>query len=485
MELLPESTEAASEAWLLTRITKAELDTVVRGVGEVARLLCDFGALRAALEADAGFLTEDRVVLSVFEVLPGLGLLEKLDATSYRFRIDQYGIGIAVSGETESAGNVPAPDRAVIEDLLAYLSAFVDALGAIGIDPGDLVRGNALPATLNWPEIWAASKRLQAALSADGKSDAVEADVQLVRGFRAVILQRSQPLSLGLLLADYIRHRAEVLHATMPDNARAAPDMAGTLSAFARHIGVAWNSMAVRETQPDPALGGLLAELLQRVDLLPAFSVNLDDTVSIVRWQAALVNPLVSSGHAASKGGFDTQTAWNSWIDPVVATILGPSVTRRKPRIQDLLGAAAGCLPSRLFRRDLSDFQPWEWTMLALEGAMTAAGATQETTPLWALLAGLRALGVDGGKLTDLHSLFADLPASIASPAPVLVRLLEGAPDAKTAILNVARDIALAEAVAGTDSPVLWISEDSVQRYGPALSWLESNGVFAEVRYEQ
>jgi hypothetical protein len=479
MELLPADNDAASEAWLLTRITKAELDTVVRGVQELARLLCDFGALRSALEADDGFSPEDRVVLPVFAVLPGPGLLQRLDATTYRFRIDKYGIGLVAAGGAAASAGGTAPVRDEVEGLLAYLSAFVDALDEIGIDLPGLARAKALPATLNWADMKAALSRLHASIDSGAWSEAADGDLQLVRGCQTLILQRSAPLALALLLANFVRHQAAELEG------RVAPwGLEPTLSCFARHIGAPWNSMALGTEEPDPALTSILTRLLLLTEALPVYAPSLDTAATIAAWRAAVTGPAILNRPPGAKLWFDQKIAWSSWTEFVLAVVLVSAPARREPRLEDLVGAAAHRLPSRLFRRDLAEFQPWDWTMLALEGAMTAAGVRDEA-PLWALLAGLRALGVDGGKMAELRGLFPAISAAIGSPEPVLARLLEGAPRAATAILNVVADLNLAEPVANTDTPMLWIDLGSLRDYSPALSWLESNGVFDEVRREQ
>ena len=113
---------------------------------------------------------------------------------------------------------------------------------------------------------------------------------------------------------------------------------------------------------------------------------------------------------------------------------------------------------------------------------MAACGEPSEA-PLWALVAGLRALGIDGDTITRLLVKAADAP--ITTPDGAINQLLERAPPAEKAILHNIKNRTLPPDATAAISPGLYIDESDIDTFDRALAWLQDNQVFDEVTYER
>jgi hypothetical protein len=162
------------------------------------------------------------------------------------------------------------------------------------------------------------------------------------------------------------------------------------------------------------------------------------------------------------------ESSWAAWRERVLHFLVDPqSLATDVPLLADLILAASGRLPSRLFRADLAAMLPWEWSLLVLEATMPPSSTL---VTAWGMLAGLRALGFDGVLLRTL-----------AGPDnPEGARFAEGVPPAPKGILTIVESFDLVQAGPPPDIPTLLVHSDHLQRYDAALGRLVSLGVVSQ-----
>jgi hypothetical protein len=107
---------------------------------------------------------------------------------------------------------------------------------------------------------------------------------------------------------------------------------------------------------------------------------------------------------------------------------------------------------------------------MVLEGA-----ATQ---PAWAIVAGLRALGFDGGLIEQLATVLM-VDAKDATGID-LHRFAAGAVSAHQGVLTQVDTEDLVRGRRDDELPLLWVRSSDIPRYDSALNWLLAQGVFDE-----
>jgi len=180
------------------------------------------------------------------------------------------------------------------------------------------------------------------------------------------------------------------------------------------------------------------------------------------------------------------QQAWDRWYEVVLEFIVAPtSWTPPKPHFEDLWLEGAGLLPSRLLRPELTQLTLFDWTELVIHGAMTSIGSAAEAnlTPVWALNAGLRVLGLDATSIGRLVNKNMSMP--LASPKGAVGRLLEGIGPANKAALFFCRGRTLPPGAPDPNYPGLYVDERDINYSAPALVWLKDAEVFEEAINDQ
>ena len=181
--------------------------------------------------------------------------------------------------------------------------------------------------------------------------------------------------------------------------------------------------------------------------------------------------------------------AWPWWADRMRAYLeLDASVG--KPRYVDIMYAAADRPPGNCFRRDLDRMSVAEWSKLCV---LAFPSTPPSTVPVWAFVAGLRALGFGSRLLRDAAGFLSDKRGKPTEPwYPALIDTAAESPPPGF-ILVMREDATSIAATADyrpervgerTGTPVLALPESQLDLYSDALAWLKEHGAVTRLVYE-
>lgn len=211
-----------------------------------------------------------------------------------------------------------------------------------------------------------------------------------------------------------------------------------------------------------------------------AESIN-DFRVGFKRWRANLAKS------KAINAVDDAQRSarWSAWQKQVASFIRRDAGQTVKVEYPDIVMAAEGSAPGRLFRSNLGDMHQLDWSQAALAAFPAETG---ERPHYWLLFASLVALGFDKTRLTRLESALPPrgLPPPDESERALIQEITRHAGDRPPAVFHVFRDEAAASLAKTIPQagPMLSVAQSALEPYQDQLEWLAENELFGEGRYD-
>jgi len=460
-------------------ISRNDQNILVDSVRLLASLLADFQVLRTQLMSGAAPLPrEDTPLLAVFESFRGKALLKHVGELKYEFLLDEFGESILLRDGMRPDEVMNPGARDDVEAMLGYMNEFTAVLAEVGIGFDGLVAARALP-RLAWESVPGLCSRLAGGLERNKGYLGMTADYEALEPCRDALRERARPLALSLMLGVAVAEQAN------PRQASPEPPSPGCqLVPVERQLGTAWLAMSGGDEAGREGLPALLEKLVPNVAGRDAMLAgDFSDLDMMKHWRSGL-----GAWRAANRavprrdGGLMTKTAWIRWYWWVLAffaTAGEGQPTLPDSEFEDLILHAVGVAPGGLLRRDLGGMTKLEWSSLALEGAMAACGAG-DGAPVWAMVAGLRALGMDASKIRMAAGLVDPKP-HFTSPDGAVEALLVGGGGGEKGILVVVKDHALPPGAPTPDIASIYVDGSDMERYGPALNWLREAGLYNEV----
>jgi hypothetical protein len=456
-----------------------QLAAMVRGL---ATYLCDFGALKAELEAEAykaemegrpsnARLLADIVLVEKGRLLVPLGSGQR---QRYRFVLNELAREIPDRVETKAEAEVdtaatvtakparptdrgrsgvklskagaapPPPDRVQLG--LDFMEAIVALLGKVGLGFGDLTDNDLLPATLSQRFFETALTDLRAANASRDNPDLAERAVNGYLPFAAAFDQRGNDLAQALVL--FARARSTT------DNAAA-----GVFARVSRYF--------------DPSGAPLVPDHLQ----VNRPWVQLSGKAGAVREFTRTYETWLPKAHAGMEElRLEPAFLWDYWKAEVESYVAAGPMFRKpsRPRLEDIVFAASDTAPGNLFRLYLSRMDQFDWSSAALAG-LGEDGAVK--TPAWLLFAGLHFLQFGRGLLNELKK-----KQSLATSDFALVnRIVAATPVGRKGLLKIYsdRDGTRRRQEIEPGTPVLLVGRSVYEKYMNALAMLAECGAFA------
>jgi hypothetical protein len=439
-----------AKAKLLETIGPLDFDVLVKEVRRLAEFLCDFQALKRELPLSLG---EDRRAI---DIIPpeAPALLRKVGTWRYRFLFDVYGSPV------EALTAAPS-DGLSAEELIDFFYEFQSTLRTIGLEIGDLVSLDMLPSTMAPEAIISAIGRLHARPGSGG-----DAEILLLRSFVKSVVERGPGLARLTGLAVQVLAEADLQH---------PKDTLPVLKALARYIDF-------REAFAAPESA---ASMIPFSFSVPQPGANRQ---SLVSWREGLETVRRSS----KAWPIDTMranvvAAWNRWADRLREVTI-PRSDRMSWNIDhsELVIAAAGQVPSSVFRANFRAMTFADWSRLFLRSFEPIAREDGVQPPFWVIVAALGALGFGRESLTSVIELFRrDWIGTETYPADddLANELVRNARRSTPgAILVMLESGSLAdEPVRPLDVPILAVRVSDLSVYASVLDRLAGLGIIAAV----
>jgi hypothetical protein len=374
--------EDPEQRLLRTGMGPLDLDLIDRSVQAFAELLLSSVKLK-------GELSKDRRS-DMAEIIPPQDLIKRVRRTrQFEFIYDMYGEEVLVREKLRNAlaaADLPTEIKKQIDDPLEFLRELTAALGAEGLEIQDLVALQILPATIDVAELDRAKRRLGDASNFDRPYEGMAKDLPLIGAVTGFARQN------GTKLAALFRFAFQVAADARPSRNEDPMPLRATLDAVARYVDLrtffqqSENTTALLDTitgrpadQPGPALA--------------------DNVQSVKDWRANLValRERLSAGAPAIET-YQDEVLWSTWRERVFKHLIGASSLVEPPSYADIVCAAAGDAPGRLFQRDLAQTSLVQWSKICVSGF---PGASDALAPAWLFVAGLCALGFGRGVLVE------------------------------------------------------------------------------------
>ncbi len=459
--------------------SEEELKALLNQLEVLAKLLCSFSALRDAIASEAelpSMLESERqkiaTLLPLLNAMPGksVGLLAQDDpgVPEYRFLFDEFGqereITAQVQATAAAAGAgqptlAPAQMRQQIAESLQFFDRLEATISHFGLSLQQIVDAGILPRSVVHSRISEAANRLRGPLL-DTPPPTLASDISMLAGFCDTARAWSRAIAVLVALADLVREDAQHLRpdATVADALSALDRMLGVVPLAEDLAGVATRTAELKS--PDSLL-------LQQ--LHPATTARAAAYLGKRTLRAAITTERRRLARARS--GYDPDIAksaiWDAWHTRLVNWFQQPNAPLN-PAIgyADIVFAAADRLPSRALRPDLNQMSAAEWSQFA-----TLSFDLTNETPIWAVQAGLRALGF-GRRLLSSPPLQAEDPiaADAGNDQPGTVLLYAGDATVVTAPQGAPR----------SGLPIFAVPWNSPDASATLLVWLRGNGGVAD-----
>ena len=320
-------------------------------------------------------------------------MLERLgDSTSYKFLFTRDGVDRFGSQQFEEL-------RSRLRTSRAYLSA----LETVGVALDDF-QIFGWPPTLSAAAVEAAISQLSRALDIRDLQAARTAAAPLAELVENLRKFETEIGNLAALSADVAR---EARLTTEPLR------LSGVIATLPRHLPIE----ILRRRPFQDAIAALAPGEIEPARPFPVGGdeVELNDLNNHLHYW---VEPLRERASRASHADLTSLTsraerAWNFWLAAIDAffAVGIPRLGEERPQFDDLVLTAAGRLPSRVLRYnlskdDLSKGDAFGWTELALAAVASHwlqpdRSESAELAPAWAALAGLRRLGFSRNRLEN------------------------------------------------------------------------------------
>jgi hypothetical protein len=441
-------------------IGKTDFDALCKMAEELTGYLCEFRKLFSYISGPGAADSTAALNSQIFTPLDGQNIAAllkgKLNSSSYEFRFTPDGGDRLDSREFEALGKPVRKTRAAISELAA-VGVRLDDLQILGWPQA--LFASPVEAAIDGFSQAEASSDLMAARTEAARLDALKKNLET---FRTAID------NLVGLCADIVRE-ARLTTEPMP--------LSEVIASLPRHIP---DSSKTLKESLDSAIAAS-----EKLGSLQSLAIDADEhqaARSNFKWSTAVLRRARETPHGDLESR--AERAWEIWRDAIERFVAkrSPRSDRERPQFDDLVLTAAGRLPSRILRHDLSQVDDFVWTEFAL-AAIASQWETRrgseaaEPAPAWAAFAGFRVLGFGRKSFEILRERLPQtartarldsslVPDSDAQPGTVVVVAPGRLPKRPT-------------------SPYLLVTEATMERYRLELGWLKKNGIIESGAYER
>lgn len=425
-------------------IGETDLNTLHNLVLMLVEYLVNFSGLVAQLRAEP---PGDWPLADI--VLPGVPGLLKSDEGGqfcYRFILDEFGRPSAEEPPQLWTDNKLALEVAKVRE---GLQGVEELIRATGLTIGDFRAAQVLPASISDGQLVELLPQLRAVELARIMTSGRAAAIDAARSFMHGILEFRGPLAEAVVLVRNLVRDADC-------------DAPRALQAAARHF--------------DPSRTIIMPP--DRPDLAGMVGINTSFEVLASRYAGDAL--LAQPPRAADE--IMLERRWAAWRDRLV-DFSSLKVAPVPPSYDDMLLAVLERPPGSLFRTMLSQMTVVEWSRVVLAGL--PKGDEASVAPIWALVAGLRALGFDARLLSFIADQkdLAETPADAAAAA----RIATAAPTRPRGVIHLHAQGQAEPAVPpdpAAKQPLLAIGPEDADAYKEGLGWLQDLGAFEGRTYE-
>ena len=404
----------------------------------VAELACDFEALKLAITAPGQLADEDRPLLGIFDP-PLKSLLCREESGRYRFGWDPVGILTRDAAPQATPVAVSATAVSRLEEL-ERADLTIDALASTGL----------LPSAFSDDAIRSTISRLA---SAGGKAleyKEAASDALRLSSFSEVFATRVPSIVATLHLVRIVDRRGGGVGGA---SALRALDRYVPLRTLAERSGSAVADW-IRDRYRD--FTGFAAS---------DFSDGSDGTAVLI--------PTPDRPEPDEDSESD-EAAWARW-----ETNARRSLREERPtidvRLDDVVRAARGVMPGRIFRYDLALLTVADWSFLVLESALFGSA------PAWGIPFGLFRLGFGKEVLARVASRL-DGTNAIETDRQLAAEIADRAPRGSGGTLVIGPSSLVASTRADASGPpVLYVEEADLHRFRTALEWLKDCNAFSSI----